>query len=132
MLKPDFSEVAYPGILIRGGPNFIVQAAKKTLHKIISYHQKRWKVRAEASLYFFSPPPHRNFEPPFSSPSSKLFTTVHLIALQQRLMASLLIRFNSALIPSSQLATLRRRQTQSQKTVGFPGNFMYKALRALL
>ena len=97
--------VAKPGILIGGGgggrPNFIVRAAKKTLHKIISYHQGRWKVGVKLPLYLFSPP-HRNFEPPFSLSFPKLFTIAHPIALQQWLIASLVIRFFSSLIPSSQ------------------------------
>ena len=86
----------------------------------------------EASPIFFSAL-RRNFQPLLQ----KFITTVHHIALQRWLMASLVIRFFSSLIPSNQ-----RRPTnfcdfvtevnKIAKTVGFPGSFVHKAFRALL
>ena len=61
--------------------------------------KERRKVGAEAPPIFFQPP-HRNFEPPFNPPFFQKFTATvqpHN-ALQQWLIASLVIRFFSSLI----------------------------------
>ena len=88
-------------------------------------------MKAEAPLFFFSPPPHRNFEPPFQ----KFMTTVHPIALQRWLKASLVSRFFFSLIPLNQRTNFCNFVTKLNKitkAVGLTGNFVYKALRALL
>ena len=61
-------------------------------------------------------------------------TTVHPIALQRWPMASLVIRFVSSLIPSNQrtnFCNFVTKENKIAKTIRFPGNFAYKALRAL-
>ena len=94
--------------------------------------QGRWKVGPEAPPVFFQPP-HKTFEPPFQ----KFITTIHLTALQRwlTLWRHLLFVYFFSLIPSNQRTNFCNFVTKVNKiakTVGFPGNFVYKALRALL
>ena len=76
--------------------------------------QGRWKVGAEA-------PPHYFFSPsieiwsPFSTPLSKFCNYCTLYCTQQWLMASLIIRFFSSLIPPSQRAHHSRQQRSRVK-----------------
>ena len=80
------------------------------------------------SSYIFSAP-YGSFEPPFKSPFQKLITTVHPIALQRWLMASLVIRVFSSLFPSTQRRLLTfqlcDKDEKDAKTVGLSGNFVY-------
>ena len=98
----------------------------------------RWGLRGTEAPHIFSAP-HRNFEPLFKfwAPFQKFITTVHPIALQQWLMASLVIRFFSSLIPSNQrrptnFCNFVTKVNKIAKLVGFPGTFVHKAFRALL
>ena len=84
---------------------------------------------AEAPLYF-SPPLIEILNPPFQN----FVTPIHPIALERWFMASLVIRFFSSLLLSNQRTNFCNFVTKVNKiaeTVGFPGTFVYKALRTL-
>ena len=85
--------------------------------------------------YIFSAP-HRSFELPFSPSFQKFITTVRLIALRRWLMASLVIRFFSSLVPvpSNRRTNFWNFVTKVNKianTVEILDDFVYKALRAI-
>ena len=78
----------------------------------------------------------RGFSPlieTLNPPFQKVITTVHPIALQRPLMASLVIRFFSSLIPSKQRTNFCNFVTKVYKIAKAVGssNFLDKALRAL-
>ena len=80
---------------------------------------------------------HRNFQPNFNPHFTNFITTVHPIALQQWLMASVAIRFFSSLIPSNQrmptnFCNFVTKVNKVAKALRFPGTFVHKAFRALL
>ena len=110
------------------------------LNKKGSCKQGRWKMGLKPPLYKLKPnfqPPHRNFQLPFSPSFQKFIITVHTIALQRWLMASLVIRFFSSLMPSNprrptNFCNFVTKVNKIAKTVGFPGTFVHKAFRALL
>ena len=104
-----------------------------------NHHLYVWSSRAlegggwSPPYIFFSFPP-KNFEPPFRPLFQKFITTIHPMALQRWLMATLVIRFFSWLIPSNQRTNFCNFVTKVNKiakTVKFRGNFEYKALRNL-
>ena len=98
-----------------------------------------YSVVFQASVCYFqayknnSPPPHKSFKPP-SNPPPLLkicnYSTPYCTSIVQLwLMASLVIRFFSSLIPSNQWTNFCNFATKGNKiarTVGFPGNFVYK------
>ena len=71
---------------------FLARSVPRNLHGGI--YQRRWKMGAKPLFNFF--------QLPFSPLFQKFITAVHPIALQQRLMASLVSWFFSSLIPLNQ------------------------------
>ena len=72
---------------------------------------------------------------PLKGNGTKKFENFWNIALQRWVMASLVIRFFSLLIPPNlrnNFCNFVTKVNKIAKTVGFPGNFVYKLFRTLL